>query len=159
MTALDEVANALQRRAVAIIDGEQYFDASPEKPKVVGDINNYSVTLLIHLGVHGADRLLTRGPNWTTIPKHPYIKIEQVWRNAGLVYYIYQMSDPSFSYTEGYHLHRETNTHGHGVYHHTRKVGRQKEEWTELRTEMPLADALKSFVDAMWALRDPSRQR
>jgi hypothetical protein len=76
-----------------------------------------------------------------------------VWRNEQIVRYIYQLSDPSYAYREGFHFHVETNTRGQAVYHYTRKAGAEPSAWTEHQRETPLADALSAFVDTILRLR------
>lgn len=149
MSTLDERAIELLRETVAIIDQTQYFDAEPMPPRI--DRRLGIIRLLIHLGVHKADQLLTRGPNWAQSPRHPYIKVEETYVNNERVMYLYHLVDFSFDYEEGYHRHPEKKLGGRVVTHHQWRRGRE-EGWEE-SPETGLGAALNGLIESIWNLR------
>ncbi len=153
MTSLEDRAGTLLRRAIATIDNEQYFDAAPNEPDIKSRGQRHTITILIHVGILDAERLLTKGPLWRANRKHPYIKVEQVWLQNELIRYVYQLSDSSYGFEEGFHYHVETDSGGVGVYHYTRKMVGTKGVWRRMNAETPLATALTLFVDSIWQLR------
>ena len=125
---------------------------SPDTPTIAAGSGAHTTTLVIHAAIHDAETMLAKGPHWAATPRHPRVKVEQVWQGQRIVRYIYQLSDPSFGYGEGFHFHLEPNSLGMGVYHHVRIVGRTK-TWVKHSHETPLAEALMTFVDSIWRLR------
>jgi hypothetical protein len=148
----EERATSLLAQVVAIVDAGQYFDVTPDTPTILAGSGVHTITLAIHAEIHGAQTMLAKGPHWAASPRHPFVKARQVWEGEEVVRYVYQLSDPSFAYGEGFHFHPEPNSQGLGVYHYVRIVGRTK-TWAKQSHETPLTEALATFVDTIWQLR------
>jgi hypothetical protein len=144
---LERQAAELLERALLTIEASQYFDASPDAPRIDAALG--VIHLKIHLQFHGAERLLARGPAWRAARRHPYVKIEQRWRDETLFRYTYDLIDRAFDYEEGFHLHPEAD----GVWHHHRSRQGRQTTWAKLDHETSLESALDALVASIWRLR------
>ena len=78
----EERATSLLAQVVAVFDAGQYFDVSPDTPAISIGSGAHTTTLAIHAAIHGAETMLAKGPHWAAIPRHPFVKVEQVWEGG-----------------------------------------------------------------------------
>jgi len=142
MPTLQETAQKLMIRVLAVIDNTGYFAAAPTRPLV--DLNTETIRIRVDLRVLNAKTMLSIGD--------PYIKIEETYHGTDRRMYIYHLADEAFDYEEGFHKHPEKTMGGQVVAHHQTRKGGTRATWS-LTNEVSLEEALNQLIASIWRLR------